>query len=279
MVLTKKPRIELKSPAQLAKMRRAGLLLNQIHDALQAALKPGITTKDLDLISHQMINDNHAKSNFLGYHGFPATICVSVNEEIVHGIPGPRVLEAGDVVSIDAGCIVDGWHADAARTHIVGKAISPQDEELLAVTQQALWDGIAAMATAKRVGEIGAAIEDSVYDAVGEELAHLEDFGGHGIGSQMHQPPEVMNYRVNERGVRLKTGMVLAIEPMLVQGSADYEILPDEWTVVAINGGRAAHFEHSVALCEDGIFVLTAADGGAAELAKRGVKIAKEPSE
>ncbi|EWS82027.1 methionine aminopeptidase [Brachybacterium phenoliresistens] len=272
-----RPKVELKTPEQISIMRRSGALLARVHDMLAAELRPGMTTADLDRLAEAMIRDEGATPNFLGYQGFPATLCISVNEEVVHGIPGSRVIEEGDVVSIDGGCIVEGWHSDAARTHIVGAPRSEADVRLVEVTRGALGAGIAALAGARRVGEIGAAIEDHVEAAAGEELSHLEDFGGHGIGTAMHQPPDVMNYRTRDRGPAVRAGMCLAIEPMLIQGPGDWRMLEDDWTVVATGGGRAAHWEHSVAVTEQGILVLTAADAGAAQLAELGVRIAPDP--
>ncbi|WP_038371359.1 type I methionyl aminopeptidase [Brachybacterium phenoliresistens] len=277
MALRGRPKVELKTPEQISIMRRSGALLARVHDMLAAELRPGMTTADLDRLAEAMIRDEGATPNFLGYQGFPATLCISVNEEVVHGIPGSRVIEEGDVVSIDGGCIVEGWHSDAARTHIVGAPRSEADVRLVEVTRGALGAGIAALAGARRVGEIGAAIEDHVEAAAGEELSHLEDFGGHGIGTAMHQPPDVMNYRTRDRGPAVRAGMCLAIEPMLIQGPGDWRMLEDDWTVVATGGGRAAHWEHSVAVTEQGILVLTAADAGAAQLAELGVRIAPDP--
>lgn len=277
MALRGRPKVELKTPEQISIMRRSGALLSRVHDMLAAELRPGMTTADLDGLAEAMIRDEGATPNFLGYQGFPATLCISVNEEVVHGIPGSRVIEEGDVVSIDGGCIVEGWHSDAARTHIVGAPRSAADARLVEVTHGALWAGIAALAGARRVGEIGAAIEDHVEAEAGEELSHLEDFGGHGIGTAMHQPPDVMNYRTRDLGPAVRAGMCLAIEPMLIQGPGDWRMLEDDWTVVATGGGRAAHWEHSVAVTEHGILVLTAADAGAAQLAELGVRIAPDP--
>lgn len=275
--LLRRDRVELKTPEQIALMRRSGLLLSRIHDELAAAIRPGITTGELDAIAAERIAEAGATPNFLGYQGYPATLCISVNEEVVHGIPGSRVLRDGDVVSIDGGCVVEGWHADAARTHIVGAARTEADERLVEVTQRAMWCGIAALAGARRVGEIGAAIEDAVQDLAGEELATLEGFGGHGIGSAMHQAPDVMNYRTRSKGPRVVTGMCLAIEPMLIQGTGAWRMLEDEWTVVATGGGRAAHWEHSVAVTDEGILVLTAEDGGREQLARLAVSTAPDP--
>lgn len=279
MSFRRKPRVSLKTPKQFGAMRRAGLLLARIHDEIEDRLREGMTTAAIDQISRDIIDGAGAESNFLGYHGFPATVCVSVNEEIVHGIPGTRVIQDGDVVSVDAGCIVEGWHSDAARTHIVGRAKSDADRELVDVTREAMWEGIAALAKATRVGEIGAAIEDYVAGRAGERIQHLEEFGGHGIGRAMHEPPDVMNFRTRDRGPKIMPGMALCIEPMLIQNDGEFEILDDDWTVVATKGGRAAHFEHSVAVTESGIFVLSAVDGGKAELEKRGIEVAQEPSD
>lgn len=273
----RRPRVEIKTPAQIAVMRRSGHLLSRVHDMLEESLRPGITTAELDRLAESMIRDEGATPNFLGYHGYPATLCISVNEVVVHGIPGDQVLAEGDVVSIDGGCIIEGWHSDAARTHIVGEPRSEADARLVETTREALWRGIAALAGAQRVGEIGAAIEDFVEESAGEELSHLEDFGGHGIGTAMHQPPDVMNYRTRDRGPKVVPGMCLAIEPMLIQGPGDWEMDADEWTIRATGGGRAAHEEHSVAVTEQGLIVLTAADGGAAELAARGITAAPDP--
>ena len=270
-------RVEWKSPEQIAVMRRSGHLLHRVHDMLEAEIRPGITTDELDTLAHDMIRDEGATPNFLGYQGYPATLCLSVNEVVVHGIPDARPLEEGDVVSIDGGLIVEGWHSDAARTHIVGAPRSSADEDLVRITGEALWAGIAALATAERVGQIGAAIEDHVTDAAGETLSHLEGFGGHGIGSAMHQAPDVMNYRTRSRGPKIRPGMCLAIEPMLIQGPGSWVLEDDDWTVRATGGGRAAHVEHSVAVTEQGLLVLTEGDGGAAELAARGITAAPDP--
>ncbi|CAM3929153.1 type I methionyl aminopeptidase [Helcobacillus massiliensis] len=270
-------RIEYKTPEQFAHMRAAGLLVDRLHDEIQRSLQPGMTTGDLDRIAAEVIADGGGTPNFLGYQGFPATICVSVNEEIVHGIPGDRVINDGDLVSVDAGCIINGWHSDAARTHIAGTAKDPEHRRLIDVAEAAMWDGIAAAATGRTVDDIGAAVEDSVLAAVGERFQHLEDFGGHGIGSAMHQPPDVMNFRTRGRHPKLKPGMAMCVEPMLTIGSADCEILDDDWTVVTLSGAVAAHVEHAFAILEDGIFVLTAADGGREQLGARGVEIAAEP--
>jgi methionyl aminopeptidase len=271
-------RIELKTPDQVLLMRRAGLVVADALAAARAAAVPGATTADLDEVAAKVIADAGAAPSFLGYHDYPATICVSVNDEVVHGIPSGRVLEPGDVVSIDCGAIVEGWHGDSACTVVLPDA-DPADVALSELTERAMWDGIAALAAgdgiADRLSVVGEAVEQAVEatdDGVGFGI--VQDYVGHGIGSAMHQPPDVLNYRARDRGPRLKRGMCLAIEPMITRGSPATEVLEDDWTVVTADGSRAAHWEHSVALHDGGIWVLTAVDGGAAELAARGVTVA-----
>ena len=266
----RQPRIELKNNAQMRTMHEAGLVLSRALDAAVAAAVPGVTTKHLDDVFAAVLNEAGAKSNFLGYHGFPATICTSVNEEVVHGIPGSRVLQDGDIISIDGGAIVDGWHSDSARTVIVGTA-DPEDQRLSDVTRAAMWRGIAALATGTHVGDIGAAIDDYVSSVPGKPLGILEDYVGHGIGSEMHMAPDVLNYRTSHRGPRIKPGLCLAIEPMLVRGSIETAVLEDDWTVVTTDGSRASQWEHTVAVHLGGIWVLSAHDGGVAGLAPFGV--------
>lgn len=275
-------RIELKTPEQVLLMRRAGLVVADALAAASAAARPGATTADLDAVAAAVIADAGAQPSFLGYHDYPATICVSVNDEVVHGIPSGRVLEPGDVVSIDCGAIVGGWHGDSALTLVLPEA-DPADLALSAVTEKAMWDGIAALASgdgiADRLGVVGEAVEQAVEGAGteangGVPFGIVQDYVGHGIGSAMHQPPDVLNYRTRDRGPRLRPGMCLAVEPMITRGSAGTEVLEDDWTVVTVDASRAAHWEHSVAVHEGGIWVLTAVDGGAAELAARGVTVA-----
>jgi methionyl aminopeptidase len=275
-------RIELKTPEQMLLMRRAGLVVADALAAARAAAVPGATTADLDQVAAKVIADAGATPSFLGYHDYPATICVSVNDEVVHGIPSGRVLEPGDVVSIDCGAVVEGWHGDSACTVVLPEA-DPADVALSEVTERAMWDGIAALASgagiADRLGVVGEAVEQAVEatDAAandGVPFGIVQDYVGHGIGSAMHQPPDVLNYRTRDRGSRLKPGMCLAIEPMITRGAHATEVLEDDWTVVTADGSRAAHWEHSVALHAGGIWVLTAVDGGAAELAARGVTVA-----
>ncbi|WP_062517599.1 type I methionyl aminopeptidase [Demequina gelatinilytica] len=261
-------RIELKTREQMRVMAQAGVIVERALAAAKAACVPGASTSAADAEAARVIAEAGATSNFLGYHGFPATICISVNEEVVHGIPGDRVLTDGDVVSIDCGAVVDGWHGDSAISFIVGEPVSDADAKLVTVTERSLWAGIAALAGASRIGEVGAAVED-VAEAAG--LHPLDGYVGHGIGTAMHMEPDVPNYRTRGRSPHVQHGMCLAIEPMLVIGTSESAVLADEWTVVSLDGSRAAHWEHSVAVHEDGIWVLTASDGGASRLVPLGI--------
>jgi methionyl aminopeptidase len=285
-VFGSRSRIELKSLDDVLVMRRAGLVVADALAAVRAAARPGMPTSDLDAVAAGVIEEAGATPSFLGYQGFPATICASVNDEVVHGIPGERELGAGDVVSIDCGAIVEGWHGDSAITFLLGPhgavdpaaepvpGIDPQDLALAQVTRTALWAGIAALASARRVGDVGDAVEGAVELAAelqGVELGIVEEYTGHGIGTAMHQPPDVLNYRTSDRGPKVRPGMCLAVEPMLTRGSAECRVLADDWTVVTTDGSRAAHWEHTVAVLEDGIAVLTAHDLGAEGLAPFGV--------
>jgi methionyl aminopeptidase len=262
-------RVELKTPEQIRTMRRAGLLTHAALEAARAALRPGVTTDDLDAVAAEVIREGGGTSNFLGYHGYPRTLCISVNEVVVHGIPGGRVIEEGDVVSIDGGAVVDGWHGDSAFTQIVGQPRDAGDEDLVEITRQAMWRGIAALDRRGRVGDVGAAVED----AVGGRLAIVDGYTGHGIGTAMHQPPDVLNHRDRDRGPKVRPGLCLAVEPMCTRGTTETDVLADEWTVVTTDGSRAAHWEHTVAVLDEGLWVLTAPDGGAAELGALGVSV------
>lgn len=267
--------IEYKTASEMRTMARAGLVVERALAAAKSAAVVGATTFDVDAAAAKAIADDGATSNFLGYHGFPASCCVSINDEVVHGIPGTRVIHDGDVVSIDCGAVIDGWHGDSAISFIVGTPQSASDVSLLKETRRSLFAGIAALATASRLGEVSAAIED-VANAAG--LFPLEGYVGHGIGTAMHQAPDVMNYRTRSRGAKVRPGMCIAIEPMLVIGTGDSNTLADDWTVISADGSRAAHWEHSVAIHDEGIWVLTATDGGAAGLAEFGVSPAPLPS-
>lgn len=265
-------KIEYKTAEQVQAMRRAGLVVAEAHAAVREVIRPGATTADLDRVAADVIAAAGATPSFLGYHGYPAVLCVSVNDEIVHGIPGSRVLEPGDLVSVDCGAIVDGWHGDAAFSVVLPDA-DPADVALSDVTEQAMWAAIAALAKGDRLGVVGDAVED-VVAASGTSYGIVQEYVGHGIGTAMHQPPEVLNYRTRERGPKLRAGLCVAIEPMLTAGSRATRVLEDDWTVVTEDGSRAAHWEHTVAVGPEGIWVLTAADGGAERLASLGVEVA-----
>jgi methionyl aminopeptidase len=249
-------------------MVRAGVVVEKALLAAVTAVADGATTADVDAAAAAEITRRKATSNFLGYHGYPATTCVSVNEEIVHGIPGPRVLASGDIVSIDCGAIVDGWHGDSAVSLIVGGEGTAPAVALIEGTRRALWAGIGALVTADRVVDVSAAMEDSAY---ADGLVPVDDFVGHGIGRAMHEAPDVPNFRTRGSSPRVRPGMCLALEPMLTRGSAAIRVLDDGWTAVTASGSLSAHWEHSVAIHDDGIWVLTATDGGAANLAPFGV--------
>ena len=246
MVLTK-------TPAQIAVMRRAGSVVAEMHEACTRAAKPGATTADLDAAAREVLDRRGAQSNFLSYHGFPAVACISPNEVIVHGIPGERLIDEGDIVSVDCGAIVEGWHADAAITIPVG-AIDVESRRLLETTRAALDAAIAEAAVGNRLGDIGAAVEGVARPA---GFAVVREYVGHGIGTAMHEEPEVPNYGLPGRGMRLRAGMVLAIEPMVNAGRRTTRLLDDGWTVVTADGSRSAHFEHTVAITENGPEVLT----------------------
>jgi methionyl aminopeptidase len=255
--------VEIKTPEQIATMRRAGLVVGRTLELLRESVRPGITTGELDAIAEDHIRSSGAVPSFKGYSHppFPASICASVNDEVVHGIPGGRTLAEGDVISIDCGAIVDGWHGDAATTVAVGDV--PADvAELMRVTEESLWHGIAAARLGGRVTDISHAVETYVRSQPhpsGGEWGILEDYVGHGIGSAMHQPPNVPNFGRPGRGPKLVRGLALAVEPMVVLGSNETMLLPDEWTV------------GTVTLTPTGAWVLTALDGGESRLAELGV--------
>lgn len=251
-------RIEIKSPDQLEVMRAAGLVVARTLQRVSEMTVPGVTTAEMDECATQSIRDEGATPSFLGYHGFPGHICVSVNEEVVHGIPGTRRITEGDVVSVDCGAIVDGWHGDAALTVLVGEV--PDDlRELSRVTEDSLWAGLTAARPGNRLSDIGHAVETAVR-AAGEQYGIVEEYVGHGIGSSMHMEPAVPNYGRPGKGPRLVPGMALAVEPMVILGDPGVHVLEDDWTVVASDGSHASHWEHTVAITEDGPWVLTALD-------------------
>jgi methionyl aminopeptidase len=260
--------IEIKTPDQIDKMRTAGLVVGRTLDLLRDALRPGITTGELDRIAEDNIRSSGATPSFKGYHGFTGSICASVNDEVVHGIPGERVVEDGDVVSIDCGAIVDGWHGDAAVTVAVGE-VPDKVHELMRVTEEAMWRGFAAARLGGRVTDISHAVETHVRSQ--GDYGIIEDYVGHGIGSAMHQPPNVPNFGRPGRGPKLVEGLALAVEPMVVLGDPRTHVLADDWTVKTDDGSWAAHFEHTFTLTQQGVWVLTALDGGEARLAELGV--------
>lgn len=245
--------VSRRSASDIAAMRRAGRVVAEMHDACRSAIRPGATTADLDAAARRVLERRGATSNFLGYHGYPAVICTSVNDEVVHGIPGPRVLVEGDIVSIDCGAVVDGWHGDAAFTIGVGE-VSVADAALIDATRRSLEAAVATMVPGNTLGDIGHAVESTVAP-LGYEV--LRDYTGHGIGRAMHESPDVPNYGIPGRGRGLRSGHVLAIEPMVTAGRADVVTLADGWTVVTRDGSRAAHWEHTVAVADDGPQILT----------------------
>jgi methionyl aminopeptidase len=256
----RKPTIQIKTPGELDVMREAGLVVARTLQRLTEAVKPGITTADLDAIAEEAIRSAGAIPSFKGYQGFPACICTSVNDEIVHGIPSPsKVLTEGDVISIDCGAIVDGWHGDSAVTVPVGE-ITPEERLLLEVCEESLWRGLAAGKAGGRLSDIGHAVETYVRGQ--GDYGIVEEYVGHGIGTAMHMDPAVPNYGLPGRGPVLVPGMCFAVEPMINLGTAETVLLEDDWTVITADGRRSAHFEHTFAVTEDGPWVLTALDGG-----------------
>ena len=260
--------IEIKSPEQIEGMRAAGLVVGRTLELLRTSVRPGMTTLELDAIAEDSIRGSGATPSFKGYHGFTGSICVSVDDEVVHGIPGDRVIEDGDIVSIDCGAIVDGWHGDAAITVAVGE-VPDAARELMRVTEEAMWRGFAAARLGGRVTDISHAVESYVRSQ--GSFGIIEDYVGHGIGSAMHQPPNVPNFGRPGRGPKLVEGLALAVEPMVVLGDRSTHVLEDDWTVKTDDGSLAAHFEHTFTLTPAGPWVLTALDGGEARLTELGV--------
>ncbi|KAA6458772.1 type I methionyl aminopeptidase [Acidobacteria bacterium AB60] len=247
--------VVLKSSQEIEKMRRAGRVVREVLELVRSRVKPGATTLDLENAAEQRIADLGAKPAFKGYHGFPCVLCTSVNSEVVHGIPSSRrVLREGDIVSIDCGAIVEGYYGDAAITVAVGANIDPDTARLLRVTEESLKSGIAAVKPGATLGDIGAAVQ-SVVEAEGFSV--VRDFVGHGIGSHMHEDPQVPNFGEAGRGMKLRPGMVIAIEPMVNAGKPEVRVLKDGWTAVTDDGSMSAHFEHTVAVTDTGAKILT----------------------
>ncbi len=246
--------IHIKSAAEIEKMRVSGIALRKVHDAVKAVVRPGATTMDLERAAEAKVQELGAKAAFKGYHGFPAVLCTSVNNEVIHGIPNEkRVLNEGDVVSVDCGVIIDGYYSDCAVTHAVGK-LSAAAEKLLRVTEASLYAAIDQAQVGGRLFDISYAVQQ-MCEAQG--FGVVREFVGHGIGKNMHEDPQVPNYGTPGKGPRLKAGMVLAIEPMINAGSAEVKVLEDGWTAITVDGSLSAHFEHTVAITKDGPVILT----------------------
>ncbi len=244
-----------RNESELDKMRKAGKVVAEMHEATRAAAKPGVTTLELDTVARGVLERRGATSNFLGYHGFPAVICTSPNAMIVHGIPGGYVLLEGDILSIDCGAIVEGYHGDAAFTMGIGE-ISAEAQKLLAVTERSLWAGIDQLTRGNALHEVGRAVQE-VAEAAGFSV--VREYVGHAIGTAMHEQPQVPNYWPGNRGPTLKTGHVFAIEPMVNAGTAETRQLDDGWSVVTADGRLSAHFEHTIAVTAEGPEVFTLA--------------------
>lgn len=246
--------IILKSKAEIEKMRRANQVVVEVMKALGTMIKPYVTTQDLDRVAEELIRKRGGTPAFKGYRGFPATLCTSINDEVVHGIPsGKRILKEGDVVSVDCGVVLDGFYGDHAITFAVGN-IAPRTQRLLEITQEALMKGIEKMVVGNRLGDVGVAVQAHVE---AEGFGVVRDYVGHGIGRNLHEEPQVPNYGEAGSGLRLKAGMVLAIEPMINEGTGAVKLLSDDWTVVTADGKPSAHFEHSVAITENGPDILS----------------------
>ncbi len=245
--------ISTKTPDEIDIMRHAGKITGEVLNNLGNLIRPGITTKELDDWAEKLIRSRGAMPGFKGYQGFPATLCTSVNEQVVHGIPGPRVLKEGEIISVDVGVRLNGWYSDAARTYAVGQ-VDSEAERLMRVTREALELGVAQARPDNRISDIGHAVQTHV-EAAGFSV--VRDFVGHGIGRKLHEAPQIPNYGEPHCGVRLKEGMVLAIEPMVNAGQFEVRVLEDEWTVVTRDGSLSSHFEYTVALSDREAEVIT----------------------
>jgi methionyl aminopeptidase len=247
--------IELKSPAEIDRIRRAGRIVAGTIERVLAAVRPGLSTRELDAVAEEHIRSKDAMPSFLGYRGFPASICVSINEQIVHGIPGDRALREGDLVSLDFGAIWEGYHADSAVTVFAGEPPSSEAEKLVRVTEEALEAGVAQIREGSRLSDISHAIQGV---AEGAGFSVVREYVGHGIGRNLHEDPQVHNYGPPGRGPEMKRGLVVAVEPMVNMGGWETRVLADDWTVVTADGSLSAHFEHTIAITDDGPEVLTA---------------------
>jgi methionyl aminopeptidase len=270
-VFRRHPKIQVKTDEQIGLMRQAGLVVADALDAVAAAVAPGVTGRTLDRIAEEVIRGAGAVPSFLGYHGYPASICVSIDNAIVHGIPNDTPLHEGVLVSVDCGAILGGWHGDAAMTVPVGE-VGSGAQDLSDITRSAMWHGVAHARPGGRLTDIGAAVERTIRGAA-HDYGIVREYVGHGIGTEMHMPPDVPNVGPAGRGPDLVAGVVLAVEPMITLGSPENVTLPDGWTVVTMDGSLAAHWEHTVAVTSTGPWVLTARDGGRAEFERLGVQI------
>ena len=260
MIFGRKEKFEIKTFEQFLKMRKAGLVVADTLARIEKEAGPGVTTSDLDQIAREELKRFGATPSFLGYHGYPAVICSSVNNEVVHAIPNERALKDGDILSVDFGAIVDGWHGDSAITIEIGNKI-PEQSKLSAVTRESMWAGLAKAVAGNYLTDISHAVEETIRTAGNYGI--LAEYTGHGIGTKMHMEPSVPNFGRPGFGPQLQVGMALAIEPMVTLGARHVHTLSDNWTVVTDDGSRASHWEHTVAITEDGPWVLTAHDGGA----------------
>jgi methionyl aminopeptidase len=245
----------IRQPDELNKMRRAGKVVAEMHEKTREAIRPGITTLDLDKVAREVLERRGARSNFLGYHGFPAVICTSPNSMVVHGIPGDYVLEEGDIISVDCGAIIEGYHGDAAYTAPVG-TVSKEAQRLIEVTERSLWAGIEQLTAGNRLHEVGRAVENV---ALAGGYGVVRDYVGHAIGTAMHEQPQVPNYWPGNPGPKLKVGMVFAIEPMINIGTEDTYVLEDGWGVMTADGKLSCHVEHTICVTENGPEVFTLA--------------------
>jgi methionyl aminopeptidase len=247
--------IVCKSPAEIERMRQSGRIVRQVLDEVRAIVAPGVTTMDLERVAEKRIVELGAKPAFKGYYDYPCVLCTSVNEEIVHGIPSEkRTLKAGDIVSIDCGVVLDGYYGDAAITVPVGDAVKQELKKLLTVTEESLYKGIDQALIGNSVGDVGAAVQEHVEKA---GFSVVREFVGHGIGTRLHEEPQVPNFGARGHGAKLREGMVLAIEPMVNYGKPETRVLGDKWTAVTVDGSFSAHFEHCVAVTKDGPVILT----------------------
>jgi methionyl aminopeptidase len=247
--------IVYKSREEIDKMRRAGRIVAAAIDAVLEKVRSGISTKALDAVAEQVIRNEGATPSFLGYRGYPASLCASINDQIVHGIPGERIIEEGDIVSLDFGAIWEGFHGDSAVSIVVGKARSAEAEELVRVTEEALNAGIAQIKAGGHLSDVGHAVQQV---AEGAGFSVVREYVGHGIGRHLHEDPQVPNFGSPGRGPTMREGLVIAVEPMVNAGGWETVLMPDKWTVVTADGSLSAHFEHTIAITEDGPEVLTA---------------------